>query len=209
MKNQFIEIPATQACFNKRKLVKGIGTNDADYMTGRRVNGKGVRCPFYATWVNMLGRCYSEAYKKTRPTYSGCSVCHEWLTFSNFRSWMVKQDWEGKQIDKDIIITGNKVYSPKTCIFVYLEINTLLSDLWPISGKMPKGIRFNRKTNNFQARCHSLGRENNIGVFSTIEEANKARKKFKSDHIKSIASKQIEPLRGYLIRIANEIRLSG
>ena len=57
-------------------------------------------------------------YLERRPAYKDVVVRQEWLTFSNFKRWMEKQDWEGKQLDKDIIVLGNKVYSPETCAFV-------------------------------------------------------------------------------------------
>ena len=72
----------------------------------------------------MLQRCYSESHLVRQPTYKGCSVCEEWLTFSNFKSWMEQQDWEGKQLDKDLLVYKNKIYSPETCVFVSSVINS-------------------------------------------------------------------------------------
>ena len=63
-----------------RSLICGVGVNDANYATsGKRM------CPFYRRWINMLERCYSEKFQEKNPTYRGCSVCEEWLTFSNFK----------------------------------------------------------------------------------------------------------------------------
>jgi len=39
---------------------------------------------------------------------------------------MERQDWEGKHLDKDILIPGNKIYSPDRCIFVSSLINLLI-----------------------------------------------------------------------------------
>lgn len=112
---------------NKR-LVYGVGNNDADYVVEKReeigyVGGKRRRklmwvCPYYQTWKDMIKRCYSTKCQEKFPTYKGCSVSADWHTFSNFKAWMEKQNWEGKQLDKDILIEGNKVYSPETCVFV-------------------------------------------------------------------------------------------
>ena len=111
--------------------VYGVGTNDAGYAiqvmeSVRGANGKPKQriiwfCPFYRRWVHMLERCYSERYQEKKPTYIGCTVCEEWLRFSNFKSWMETQDWEGKHLDKDLLVEGNKIYSPDTCILVYLS----------------------------------------------------------------------------------------
>lgn len=124
MQNQFVEIPSNNQSLANRKPVYGHGVNDADYVTCSTVNGKRVMCPIYRSWTNMLERCYGEKYQERRPTYIGCTVCNEWLTFSVFKSWMVTQDWTGKELDKDIRIKGNKTYSPETCCFVTTKENT-------------------------------------------------------------------------------------
>lgn len=95
------------------KLVCGIGINNADYTTSLReelpkVNGKRKyrilwACPFYKLWASMLQRCYSEKRLIKDPSYVGCSVHPDWHRFMNFRSWMEKQDWEGMELDKDIL----------------------------------------------------------------------------------------------------------
>lgn len=108
----------------KGTLVYGVGLNDANYQTAFTAasGSKRIvvwRCPYYQKWVNMLERVYGS----NRVAYAGVSVCEEWLTFSNFRSWMEKQDWEGKELDKDIL--GASVYGPETCIFVHKTVNML------------------------------------------------------------------------------------
>ncbi len=66
----------------------------------------------------MLQRCYSESYLNKRPSYRGCSVCEEWKTFSNFMAWMKNKNMENLELEKDILVPGNKLYSPETCVFV-------------------------------------------------------------------------------------------
>lgn len=70
-----------QADFQK---VYGYGICD---ITGIE-NGKQMK--YYETWKGMLRRCYSELYHKKEPTYKECSVCDEWLLFSNFKNGMMK-----------------------------------------------------------------------------------------------------------------------
>lgn len=107
----------------KPKIIYGKGINDVnDYVN----DNKGYRCPFYERWVSMLKRCYSLSWLNKYPTYKGCSVCKEWLTFSNFKSWMEQQDWKGCDLDKDLLVKGNKVYSPETCCFIPKELNVSL-----------------------------------------------------------------------------------
>ena len=81
-----------------RKLVHGVGINDADYAVvefetigyadGKRKQKLVWFCPYYRAWTSMLKRCYSIKSQERQPTYKGCSVTDEWLTFSNFKSWM-------------------------------------------------------------------------------------------------------------------------
>jgi len=81
----------------------------------------------YSTWANMLQRCYSKTYHAKKPTYIECYVTEEWLNFQNFAEWFEKnynpEIMERWSLDKDILVKGNKVYSPETCCFVPYEIN--------------------------------------------------------------------------------------
>ena len=90
-----------------RKLIYGKGINDMPVGWGHRGNilAKKYRSMLYRTTPN---------YQKKYPTYEGVDVCEEWLTMSNFITWVESKDWEGKELDKDIICPGNKIYSPET-----------------------------------------------------------------------------------------------
>ena len=119
-------MPASKLSLCHRSLIYGVGVNDSDYTIKIEKNKKTVwRCPFYDKWFNMLKRCYSSNYHKTRSTYIGCSVCPEWRYFSKFRLWMESQKWEGMELDKDILVKGNRVYGPNTCCFIPQAINCL------------------------------------------------------------------------------------
>ena len=89
---------------DKPKLVYGVGINDADYVVQKKetvgyVNGVRKQkivweCPYYRVWKGMLKRCYSPELQERQPTYKGCSVSKEWLTFSNFRRDRKSVVWE-------------------------------------------------------------------------------------------------------------------
>lgn len=160
------------------KLVYGVGINDANYVTQPTIDGKKVICPFYIRWTSMLKRCHSAKYQAKFPTYVGCSVAEEWLTFSNFRKWMVEQDWKDKQLDKDLLIEGNKSYSPETCAFVCRALNQLLTDSAAIRGELPIGVSKRRKK--YEARVNKDGKRIYLGTFNTPEEAHAAWKKAKA-----------------------------
>ena len=82
------------------RLVQGVGVNDAGYRVaikerlpcsnGKRIQKEVWMCPYYSKWKSMLVRCYSTKYHQRRPTYKDCSVCNDWLLFSNFRKWVEK-----------------------------------------------------------------------------------------------------------------------
>ena len=171
-----------------KRLVEGVGINDADYVIKTqiehpRINGKRFRqlewvCPFYQTWKNMLSRCYNIKYQKLNSTYEGCSVCDEWLTFSNFKSWMEQQDWEGKCLDKDLLAYKNKRYSPDTCVFLDTRLNNFLIKCDKRRGETPLGVSKNRTR--YTASCwkdnHKAQYE---GSYATPELAHRAWQKAK------------------------------
>ena len=156
----------------KRTLVCGVGVNDADYIVKGRKTG--FSCPYYQRWSKMLTRCYSEKFISENESYRGCSVCDEWLLFSAFRIWMEEQSWKGKELDKDIIAPGNKIYSPETCCFVDQPLNLLLCDARAIRGPLPVGVCYHKQNNNYIAYINYKGKRVNLGSHKTIEGASKA-----------------------------------
>lgn len=172
--------------FDKRKPVQGVGTNDADYVvdskrTKRDENGKIITlsrwtCPFYTVWNKMLERGYSEKLKLKQPSYRDTEVCEEWWLFSNFKTWMSTQPWEGKQLDKDILFPGNKIYSPDKCVFVPQAVNLFVVERGFHRGEWPIGVHFDKYTQRFKAECRNpfTDRTENLGRYDTPEEAHQA-----------------------------------
>ena len=197
---RFIEKPANKQSIDNRKLVCGVGINDADYIVQPKINGKRVTCPYYSSWHSMLARCYSSNYQLMCPTYAGCSVCKEWLLFSNFKSWMTKQSWNGMALDKDILHQGNKVYSPDSCLFISGDINKLLSDRKAKRGRYLIGVDYHKQSKKFRASCSVKGSVRYIGLYETEEMAHDAYKEFKYKIISDIAKEQTEPLRSALLK---------
>ena len=165
----------------KERTVCGIGINNADYNVNvcEKVNGKWIiveRCPYYEVWKSMIRRCYSVASLKRNKTYSGCYVCDEWLYFMTFRAWMIEQDWQGKDLDKDILIEGNKVYSPYTCKFLHNGLNKFLLDSGASRGAHPIGVDFSKSQGKFRARCRNpfTKKREYLGLFTCPNEAHEA-----------------------------------
>lgn len=163
-----------------RKLVLGVGINDASYPVIPMIKVDGVwkkskdRCPFYQVWQAMLTRCYSKKHQDKYPSYIGVTVCEEWLTFSNFKAWMEKQDWKDKFLDKDLLYEGNKIYSPENCMFVDRRINNFLS--LTTKGDYPYGVYYEPKLKApYRAQCRNgEGRQEKLGNFIDPMTAHKA-----------------------------------
>lgn len=167
----------------QKRLVYGVGNNDLLYTRDT---------PSYEAWTSMLERCYSVKYQNEKSTYKGCFVCNEWLLFSNFKKWFddaTNGYKNGYHLDKDILIKGNKVYSPETCCFVPASINSLLTNRKNFRGEYPIGVR-QAKNGKFIAR--SCGEKRHIGVYNTIKEAFNAYKLAKEKHIKELAEKYFQ-----------------
>ena len=166
------------------KLIYGVGyLGVGEYKT----MVKTVRTKDYLVWRTMIMRCYDERYHKTQPTYGECSVVEEWHNFQNFGSWCEHNYIDGFVLDKDILVKGNKIYSPETCCFVPQEINNLFTNRKNKRGKYPIGV--NTKGDKFRATMTLNKKQLYIGTFTTIQEAFEAYKLVKEQHIKEVADK--------------------
>ena len=197
----------------KSKLVEGVGINDANYNVtdweyiGFKEDGKPLKrliwtCPYYITWKSMLGRCYNIKFQERHPTYIGCYVCDEWLLFSNFKVWMETQEWEGKELDKDLLFKGNTVYNPNTCVFISSKINSFLIERGADRGEYPIGVCYMKKQKNMVNEHDkpyiaqigdSSGKAKYLGCFATPEEAHAAWLTAKLEQAKILAAEQTDP----------------
>lgn len=179
-------------------LLYGFGVNDAKYsvniLTSKVVNGKRVRkvvfrCPFYSRWAEMLRRCYSEKERLRSPTYTGCVVCEDWKYFSNFKAWMEVQDWEGKQLDKDILGNG-KLYSPETCCFVDSKVNSFIISCEKVRGAYAQGVCWHCEGKKYMVSCRNplSGKREYLGLYESHYEAEGVYLKRKLEIAKDLAN---------------------
>lgn len=101
------------------------------------INRKQTDC--YRAWGSMLRRVVG----KDSTCYRGCSVCEEWLCYQNFAKWWHENYYdcgEKLELDKDIKVVNNKLYSPDTCLLVPHSINSLFCKSTKSRGKYPLGI---------------------------------------------------------------------
>lgn len=132
-------------------------------------------------WSNMNTRCYNDNYHEERPSYTECTICDEWLDEEtgkqNFFDWCCENFYviDGEdtvQLDKDILIKGNKVYSPDTCIFAPKKINDMFGGSSKKSDNdLPKGVSRSKKTGKYKPLVYVEGRQVNVGMYDTPEKA--------------------------------------
>lgn len=192
----------------KRRLVYGVGVNDADYRVQNFtvVDGKNVQtwcCPYYQTWLNMIKRGYSKRRKSLFPTYRDVTVCEEWHSFMNFRKWMIQQDWKGNHLDKDIIVTGNKVYGPEFCAFVDPSLNMFTTDSAAARGEWPIGVSWQERAKKFHSRCSNpfTKKYEHLGYFNCPNQAHQAWKARKHELACQLADLQTDQ------RVAEALRI--
>ena len=195
-----------------KRLIYGIGVNDADYVTQKNetigyVRGKQKQklvwaCDYYQTWKAMITRCYSVKTQERQPAYRDCSVTEEWLTFSNFKAWMETQYFEGLQLDKDLLFVGNKVYGSETCIFVSPMVNKFTNERGASRGKWLIGVSWCKSSEKFLAQCRNpfTKKGERLGLFSCEEEAHQAWLKRKNELAHELAAIQTDP------RVAEALR---
>ncbi len=133
----------------------------------------------YDDWCNMLCRCYSSAFHSRQKTYIECSVHPDWHNFQTFAEWHTKNYTEGMDLDKDLLIKGNLIYSEKTCVFVTRSLNTLFNKSEIETGDLIGS----RAGNKYSASINIEGNKVSLGNYMTKQEAHNAWKKAKAKEI--------------------------
>lgn len=184
------------------KPVFGVGINDLGRDVTWKEDGKKKVCPVYRTWQNMLGRCYDLEFHKRHPSYLECYVLDEWIYASDFERWMLTQDWQGKQLDKDILFPGNKLYSPDTCAFVDQKVNLFIVDTAATRGEWPIGVSWTTRDEAFKAEIRNpfTKRREGLGYYDNPEVAHLAWKRRKHEFACQYADQQTDP------RVAEALR---
>lgn len=162
------------------------------------INGK--RTKEYTSWSSMITRCYTKTIingENHYQRYEDVEVCDEWLLYENFYEWMHSQEnfdnWillDKGAVDKDILIKGNKLYSPETCCLVPNNVNALFIKSDRARGKYPIGVTYKTRDNVFEVQCNLNGKEIYLGRRSTPEQGFLLYKQYKESHIKQVAKEE-------------------
>ena len=190
--------------------VCGVGILGTKYLSA--VNGRNTK--EYNLWQSMLKRCYNSTYKNKNPTYEGCEVSNKFKSYEYFYEWCNEQIGfgnEGWQLDKDLLIKGNKIYSENVCVFIPSEINLLLVNNTASRGEHLIGVNWCKTKKAFKAQvCKNKGNQEHLGYFKTEIEAFNAYKQAKEVFIKEQANNwksQIDP-RAYNALMNYEVKIT-
>ena len=151
----------------------------------------------YVYWKGLLSRLYGKTISVKNPTYKNATVCKEWLNFQSFAKWCYSQtgfdNKDGRcriyQLDKDILVKGDKVYSSETCCFVPQEINLLFCKSDAIRGATPIGVTYDKSRGNYITSVTCNGTRKHLGRYTTPEIAFQAYKQAKEAYIKEVAER--------------------
>ena len=174
----------------------------------------------YNHWRKMLQRCYDPYYINKHLSYTDCFVCEEWHCFQNFAKWYVENIYncnnEIMDLDKDILIKGNKIYSPETCVFVPQRINKLIVNQETKRGEYPVGVSLRSDKIALCAVCgiglNGKHINKHLGSFSLNRpfQAFYTYKKFKENYIKQVADeyKDLIPIELYEALYRYEVEIN-
>lgn len=100
-------------------------------------------------------------------------------------------------LDKDILLKGNRIYSPNTCIFVPQRINSLFAKPNTLRGNLPIGVEYDKKDKKYRTNWSNAHK----GYYDSPEEAFYTYKHDKEKYIKQIADE-------YRIKIPEKIYMA-
>ena len=147
------------------------------YKINTKIDGEKVHTKEYQLWKGIVERCFSERYQNKYPTYAGCKMSENFLSFQYFAEWCQSQVGylqKDYHLDKDILIDGNKLYSEDTCVFAPKDLNAFSKKFDRPREDLPTGV-YKTKSGKFKAKAGDKVFGNFVvGIFATIEEASEA-----------------------------------
>lgn len=128
-------------------------------------------------WEHMIERCYGD--RSINTTYNGVSICKEWHNFQVYAEWYINNNVEKYQVDKDLKQIGikDKIYSPKTCLFLPSKINNMIKGIQSNNTSEIVGVSFDKNRSKWTVRIMDFdtGKYIFIGRFQDKEDAIKSR----------------------------------
>ncbi|AZF87738.1 hypothetical protein CPT_Mydo_163 [Proteus phage Mydo] len=162
---------------------------------------------YYSRWKDILKRCYSDKFLSKNPSYYGCSVCKEWLTFSKFKAWLEDNSFSGTEvIDKDLIFRGNKVYGPQSCTLIDSYLNSFMA-LGGRDKNLPHGVGLQSGNciKRYTAKISHEGKMKYIGSYLTSHEAHRAWQEQKAKIALLVSEKYSGPVKNLVVGLHDRI----
>ena len=172
------------------KSVCGVGfIGEGEFKTATaRKNNKMYEC-----WRGILRRVHDKQMLDRCPTYRDVTICEEWYNFQNFAKWYEENYYEVEgqmmHLDKDILVRGNRIYSPDTCIFVPRDINVVVITYNKKKSKLPVGVSMCSDNIGYVATCNNDSGNHYLGYFKTVYEASNTYKEHKRKTVIKMAEK--------------------
>lgn len=172
--------------------VYGVGYDTGKYGFKKSQNGQKTKA--LSVWKDMLFRCYSP---KAKDCYKDCYVDCKWHDFQEFASWFYERHFEGFELDKDILVNGNRVYSEDTCCLVPRNLNMFKVHT---RGKSVIGVVKN-SNGTYTSYCNdSYGKTINLGTRSEESEAFNLYKNYK-ENLARIIARRYKTIEGFDERV--------
>ena len=180
-----------------RSFVYGVGIDDVmiPYFTQTRT---------WSTWNNIIRRTDKRDIKylsNGKEHYLDCTLDLRWYKLSAFKEWIEQwDDYGNKEVDKDILIPGNKTYGPDTCLMVRPIVNKWFKPNKHGGGDLPRGVTWNTHWKNkgtgkpYRAQITPIGgKRTGLGHYDTIEEASAVFEEARKEQIKVLIETETDP----------------
>lgn len=192
---RFVSTGYIKSVWRKHAISGGIKDPYYPIVAGVGFIGEGryrarVHNKVYDVWRDMLRRCYKPTIGQEEKDYSGCTVCKHWHNFQNFAKWCEGRYGRGLQLDKDLLVLGNREYSPQSCTFIPQRVNSFFT------GGLKRGIYYSNKNNVWIAQCQdgefcTTGnkKQTYLGQFKDEQKALEVYKAFKIEKLNKLVLK--------------------
>jgi len=141
----------------------------------------------YSAWCGIMERCYNKNFQEIHPSYVGCYVKETWHCFMVFAEWYIENSILNWDLDKDILVVGNREYGPETCLFLPRHINNLFhKNEGHKESELPVGVTL-AKSGKYRARLSEKGFRKHLGYYFTPEEAHQVYREAKVEYVRKVA----------------------
>lgn len=145
-------------------------------------------------WKDIVKRTTAGSYAQSKlNTYVGCTLDERFKSYQYFNEWYKRQIGFDLmyEVDKDLLVKGNKHYSPELCTLLPKIINGTLCNSKRARGDLPVGVTLHGQNDMYVARCRYVEdgerKRKTIGYYKTPEDAFQGYKAFKEAYLKRLA----------------------